>query len=182
MLPCTLRPIHSPQTAPTHSTTHLTPNYAKAVVEFPLPADAEPRAVVEVDPGFFLDVDHPIFSRNASTYVRPKWELPTMERRFDRVYNLVLEGGAFLVSLQGTPVVTMRAGPVGVWLLDHPRKYGWYREVANSPGFEEGRVMLPGGLKSFYETWGVEEPDYDRLWKEGALFATATAATAVASA
>ena len=42
--------------------------------------------------------------------------------------------------------------------------------------------MILTRVGDFYETWGVEEPDYDRLWKEGALFATATAATDVASA
>lgn len=66
-------------------------------------------------------------------------------------------------------MVTMRDGPVGVELLDHPRKWGWTKEVRALPGYDDGYVVVEGGLKSFAETWGVEEPDYDKLWAQGEL-------------
>lgn len=76
--------------------------------------------------------------------------------------------------MTGTAVLFNRVHP----LSDHPRKWGWYKEVAGSAGFEEGRVVIEGGLKTFHETWGVEEPDYDELWKEGMWFAAAAAENA----
>lgn len=36
-----------------------------------------------------------------------------------------------------------------------------------SEGFDGGYVVIRGGLKSFYETWGTPEPDYDGIYAQG---------------